>query len=185
MAQREAQRRRADGHAVGGADIPDAPGPRQHLGRGGGVVVVRAVSRVGQDAAVEHAAREHLHAAVGAQRQQLGGGGRVEQRVASGHEHAVQVRPGDEPGQRRRGVHPDADRADHAGRAEPGQRRVGRIQRLRHEVVRVVDERDVHPVQPEPPQAVFQAPAHPVRAVVAHPGQRRGAVELVDALYRA
>ena len=86
--------------------IPNLVHPGMKIGEPG--------SRELTDAAVEHAAREHLHAAVGAQRQQLGGRGRVEQRVASGDEHAVQVRPGDEPGQRRRGVHPDADRADHA-----------------------------------------------------------------------
>ena len=51
-----------------------------------------------------------------------------------------------------------------------------------HEVVGVVDEHDVHPVEPEPAQALLQAAPHPVPAVVADPGQRRYVVEPLLAL---
>ena len=66
--------------------------------------------------------------------------------------------------------------------AERRQRRVGLGRRLLHEVVGVVDERDVHPVEPEPLQALLQAAPHAVPAVVADPGQRRDAVEPLVAL---
>jgi hypothetical protein len=40
------------------------------------------------------------------------------------------------------------------------QRRVGLLERHGHEIVGVVDERDIHPVHPEPVQALLQAAPH-------------------------
>jgi hypothetical protein len=167
---------------VPGAGGAHPAGAGQHGGRGRGVVVGAAVVRAGQDAAVEYAGRQHRHAAPLAHREQLGRGGLVEQRVAARDQHAVQVAALRQPGERGGGVHPGADGPDHSLIAERRQRRVGLVGRLRHEVVGVVDERDVHPVEPEPFQALLQAAPHAVPAVVAHPGQRRDAVEPVLAL---
>src|ERR1022692_204156 len=46
-----------------------------------------------------------------------------------------------------------------------------------------MDERDVHPVQPQPPEASFERGEHAVPAVVPHPGQGRGSVELLGPVY--
>jgi hypothetical protein len=78
--------------------------------------------------------------------------------------------------------HYGADGADRALGAEFGQRGVRLVRRLLHEVVGVVDEHDVHPVEPEPFQAFLQAAPHSVPAVVADPGQRRYVVKPLLAL---
>ena len=80
----------------------------------------------------------------------------IEQGVAPGDQHAVQVAALHAPGERGRGVHPGADGPDHALGPEPGQGRVGFAGRLLQVVVGVVDEHDVHPVEPEPLQALLQ-----------------------------
>jgi hypothetical protein len=182
MAQGELQRRRGKRDAVAGAGVAHPARPGQQAARGRGVVVGRVVAGVGQDAAVEHAARQHGDAAPLAQREQAGRRRVVEQRVAAGHQHAVQIAALDEPGQRRRRVHAGADGADRALGAEFGQRGVRLVRRLLHEVVGVVDEYDVHPVEPEPFQAFLQAAPHSVPAVVADPGQRRYVVKSLLAL---
>ncbi len=163
--------------AVPGAGVAHPAGAGRHGGRGRGVVVGAAVVRAGQDPAVEHAGRQHGHAAPLAHREQVRRGGLVEQRVAARDQHAVQVAALRQPGQRGRGVHAGPDGPDHALVAERRQRRVGLVRRLLHEVVGVVDEHDVHPVEAEPFQALLQAAPHAVPAVVADPGQRRYAVE--------
>jgi hypothetical protein len=182
VTQGEPQCCRGQRYAVPGAGIPEPAGPGQQGGRRRGIVVACAVTGIGQDAAVEHAARQHGDAAPLAQREQAGRRRVVEQRVAAGHQHAVQVAALDEPGQRRRRVHAGADGADRALGAEFGQRGVRLVRRLLHEVVGVVDEYDVHPVEPEPFQAFLQAAPHSVPAVVADPGQRRYVVKSLLAL---
>jgi hypothetical protein len=175
--QRELEGGGGQRDAVPGAGVAHQAGAGEHGGRGRGVVVGAGVVRAGQDAAVEHAGRQHRYAAPLAHREQLGRGRLVEQRVPARDQHAVQVAALGQPGQGGRGVHPGPDGPDHALVAEGRQRRVGLVGRLRHEVVGVVDEHDVHPVEPEPFQALRQAAPHAVPAVVTHPGQRRDAVE--------
>jgi hypothetical protein len=63
MAQRELERGRGERDAIAGAGVTHPARPGQHAGRGRGVVVGRAVAGAGQDAAVEHAARQHDDAA--------------------------------------------------------------------------------------------------------------------------
>src|SRR5439155_13012117 len=91
VSERELNRRRLE---AGAGPIADGLQllSRPHEGRRGrGVVEGRARSRVGQDAAVEHAASDDGDPALCAQRQQLGGAGTVEERVAAGEEEAVEV----------------------------------------------------------------------------------------------
>ena len=147
----------------------EAPGPLDQLGGCRLVVVGRARVRGGEHAGVEHAAGDDRHAAAQRRGQQLGRGGLVEQRVPAGHQHHVDVRVGDEPGEHLRLVHAGADRADDAGRAQLLQRRVGLAERLLGVVVRVVDERDVDPVEAEPGQARLQAARDAVGAEVEPP----------------
>ncbi len=93
MAQGELQRRRGKRDAVAGAGVAHPARPGQQAARGRGVVVGRVVAGVGQDAAVEHAARQHGDPA-----------------------------PLDEPGQRGGRIHAGADGADRALSPEFGQR---------------------------------------------------------------
>jgi len=134
--------------AVAGAGVAHPARPGQQAGRGRSVVVGRAVTGAGQDAAVEHAARQHGDAAPLTQREQLVLRRAVEQGVPAGHQHAVQVPALDHPGERGSGVHAGADGADSALGAEFGQGGVRLVRRLVQDVVGVVDERDVHPVEP-------------------------------------
>ena len=67
----------------------------------------------------------------------------VEQRVAAGEQEHVDVGLADEPGEHRRLVHPGADRAHDALVAQPGERRVGAVDRRLPVIVGVVDVGDV------------------------------------------
>jgi hypothetical protein len=179
-----AQGRGRHRNAVAGADVADAAGAGQHSGCRRGVVVAGAIPRIGEDAAVEHPGGQHRDPAGLAQGEQRPRRGVIEQRVPPGDQHAVEIAPRHEPFGERRGVDADADRPDRAVRAQPGQRGIGAVERLGEVIVGVVDERDVHPVQPQPPEAVLQRAQHPVRAVVAHPAQHGCPVELVGAVHR-
>ncbi len=137
---------------------------------------------VGQYPAVEGACGEHRDAMPLAAREQAARGGGVKQRVAAGHEHAVQVGALDRTLRQRWLVHADADRPDHSLAAELVQGGIGAIQCLFRAVVRVVDERDVDAVGVQPPQAALQRGESAVPAVVAHAGQLGRAIEALCAV---
>ena len=113
--------------------------PLQPRGARAAVVEGRAVARVGEDAAVEHAAGDHRDAALDAQRQQLRRRAVVEQRVAAGEQDAVDVGLADEPGSGATGSCPRRSRRSRprrAARPAPGSasrspRRSGRRGRAR------------------------------------------------------
>ena len=89
----------------------------------------------------------------------------------AGHEHAVRVRLAHDPLERRRRVHPGADRPDDALVAEFGERGERLADRRVEVVVRVVHEHDVHPVEAEPLEALLERPEHAVAAEVPYPPQ--------------
>ena len=161
--------------------MPARPG--QQAGRGRGVVVGRAVAGPGQDAAVEHAARQHRDAAPAAQREQHLGGRLIEQRVPAGHQHAVQVAPLDQPGQRaaasscrRRRRRPRPGRGVRPARGTP--RPPPASMKSSGSWMSTMSTRS----SPSRPRLSSRLRAHPVPAVVADPGQRRYVVEPLLAL---
>src|SRR5204863_139400 len=83
-----------------------------------------------EDAAVEDAAGDHRDAAPETDRQQLLAGARVEERVATGDQEAVEIALAREAAQELRLVHPDTDRADGALAAQPLEGRIGPADRL-------------------------------------------------------
>jgi hypothetical protein len=182
VAQYVPERRRGHRDLVPGADLGDMPDPGQDLQRRGRVAVPVAA---GQDAAVEHAGRQHPHTAPQAEREQGRSGGLVQQGVPARDHDAVQVGSGDQPGERAGVVHAGADRAHHALVPQLGQGRVRLVHRLRQVVVGVMDEREVDPVEAQPGQALLDRSPHPVPAVVAYPAERRRPVEAVGTLDRA
>ena len=99
-------------------------------------------------------------------RQQLVERSLFEQRVAPGEEHRVHVGFADEAGEHLRLVHAGSDGPDHALLAEPGEGRVRPVKRGLPVVVRVVDQGDVDPVEPEPLQALLDRPPDAVSGVV-------------------
>jgi hypothetical protein len=150
------------------ADGRDAAGTLDQLRRSRQVVVGGAgpgrLAR--QQPAVEHAGGDHRDAALLAQRQQHVQRRGVQQGVAAGQQHHVHVGVQHQVGEHLPLVHPRADGADHPGRAELVQGRVGRLDRLTPVVVRVVQQRDVDAAEPEPLQAGVQRPPHAVGAEV-------------------
>ncbi len=172
--------------AVPRADRGDPLRAGHELGGRGRVVVGRAGHRGGEDAGVEHAGRQHGDAPLGTQRQQLVQRRLLEQRVPPGDQHHVHVGPADELGERGDDVHAEPDPAEHALVAQLGERRQGAVERLGDVVLRVVHERDVDPVGPQPAEAGLQAAQRAVPAVVAAARERRRHVEALGvALPRA
>ena len=126
----------------------------------------------GQDAAVEDAGGEQLDAALGAERQQLVGGGAVEQRVATREEDHVGVAALDEGHCGLHDVRADTD----ARRELP--RSLDRASSLLHVFLRVVEEHDVDGVEPEPSEAPGERAADALGAEVEDRLERRRTVEL-------
>ena len=83
---------RRQGNAVAGAHALDLAHFVEHVRRGRGVVVGRACDRSGgEDARVEHAAEHDADVLSDRERQHLGERGLLEQRVAPGNQHAVEI----------------------------------------------------------------------------------------------
>jgi len=163
---------------VPAADLCQPPCPSDQFRRCRQVVEGGAWTRVGQQPAVEDAADHHRHPALGAGGQQLPQGPLVEQAVAAGDQHHVEVEVADEAGQHLRLVHAGPDRPHHALVAQLGQGREGVLVGLALVVVGIVQEGDVDPVQAEPLQALLQRAAHAVAGEVPDALARRGHVPL-------
>ena len=119
-------------------------------------------------------------------RQQLVERALVEERVAVGEQEDVHVGLAGEPREHRRLVHAGADRPDHALGAEPLEGRPRPVDRGLPVVVRVVDERDVDPVEAEPLEALLERAADAVGGVVEDESDGPGAdVERVVAAVEA
>ena len=142
-----------------------APGALEHV-RGCGRVVVGAV-RVGIDehARVEHAPEDHADATRLAPLQQSGSAA-VEQRVAAGEQHAVEIDALDEPPEHLVLVHARADRPNDALVAQLQERRKRVRERVALVQVGVVHERDVDVVGAEADQALLERSQHRVARVV-------------------
>ena len=168
MAERESQRGVGDRDTVAPADGGNALGALQDVRRRRAVPVGRARARVGQHAAVERCRGEHRDAALPAQRQELVGGGLVEQRVAPCDQHAVEVRFTNEAHGRCGVVDSRAHGADDALLAELDQRGHGLPDRLVQVVLRVVNVDELDPVEAEAAEAVLERPTDALAAVIAH-----------------
>ena len=143
----------------------DGPGPLQALGRDGAVVVPGALGGAGQHPAVEHPGGQVGHPPVGAGRDQPGGG-LIEQGVAPGHQHAVEVAPLQEGGGGGHRVGAHRDGVDHLLAPHVGQGPVGSLQRLVQVVVGVMHVDDADPVGAQPLEArLHRAPGRVVAEV--------------------
>lgn len=131
-------------------------GPEEEFGGGCGVVEGGAGLRVGEQAGVEDPADHHADAAFGGERQELGQASLVEQAVAAGQQHGVDVRLTDEPGRQLGLVHADADRAEHALGTQAFQLGVGLGEGPFGVVVRVVQVGDVDPVHAQALETALQ-----------------------------
>ena len=89
-------------------------------------------------------------------------GALVEQRVAPGDHHDVDVAGHGEPGREVGVVDTDTDRPDDPLVAEPAERRHGLLHRRFDVVVGVVDEGDVDAVEPEAVETVVERATHTV-----------------------
>lgn len=169
MAEREAQCGGPQRYAVAFGDRQQPQRPVEHRLGNRCVVVSGAGSGRGEQTGVEHPADDDATAAGGCLREQFGEPVLVQERVAAGQQHHVDVRLAHEPGGQRRLVHPDPDRADHAFGAQPLQCRVRLAQRLLGVGVRVVQQDHVDTVDAEAVQARLQGAQHPVGAEVPDP----------------
>ena len=173
MAERELNRRRLERHAEPCAEVAQPAGAVEDVGRRGRIVVRGAR---GEDAAVEDAAGDHGDAPIEAERQQLVGAARVEQRVPPREEEAVEVAGAGEPAERRGVVHADADRTHRAFGPQALERTVRAVDRLGVVVVRIVDENDVDAVEAQPVEALLEGTQRALVAEVEH-RERRGTRE--------
>ncbi len=120
MAQRKTQRRIGERHAMGSADGVDARDTRHDIRRRGTIIVARAVHRPGrEDAGIEHAAQDDADPLAQRQRQEALRSALFQQRIASGHQHRVEIAGLGEARADLRLVDADADRLDHALAAQP------------------------------------------------------------------
>ena len=187
MGERELDGRGAERDAVPVADLADPSGPLDNLRRRGRVVEPAPGPRVREQPAVHDPADEHRDAALLAGRQQLVEGALFEERVAPGEEDGVHVGLADEAGEHLRLVHAGPDGPDRALLAEPGEGRVRPVERGPPVVVRVMDQRDVDPVEPEPLHALLDRPPDAAGGVVEDHALRprgdvKGVVAAVEAL---
>ena len=151
------------------------------------VVVARVRARAGrEDAGIEDAAQQHADAARGRERQELVLRRLLEQRIAAGEEHAVDVGFPDEPRAHAGIVDADADRAPITrcarSSASARQRAVLRLANARLDAglavrpgVDIVDEHDVDGGGAEPQQRLLERAHRPVVRVVEMPVERQAA----------
>ena len=150
---------------------------RARIGSGRRLVVERRIGAdAGQDAAVEHAAEDHPDPARRAGVEELGAAA-VEQGVATGDQHAVEIDPVHEPRQHLALVHPASDRAHDPLIPQLEQRRERAVERFLLVVVGIVHEHHVEPVEPEAVQALLDRTQHAVAGVVELRGQPAGDTE--------
>ncbi len=165
----------------------DAPDLVQDLGRRRGVVVARLGHRAGrQDARVEHAAEHDADAFFLRQREKFLERRLLEQRIASGAQHDVEVAGAGIAGQPAGVVEPDADAADHFLGAQLVERDVGAGHRLLEArlagvavgpAVGVVNQQQIEAVEPEPDQRLLDRAPHAVIGVVVDAAMRESADE--------
>ncbi len=176
MAEREAQRRRGERHAVAAAGgLQPSRTLADRLGRRG-VIVLRVGHRTGdEDAAVERPADDDADAALDTEREEFLGGFLLEKRVAAGKQEAVDRDAQREVAADLPFVDAEADGADRARGLEIGESAIGSVQgfgeapRLlvaMRPPVDVVDEDDVDAVELQPLEAFFQRAQRAVAAVV-------------------
>lgn len=174
MASRELQRRRFERRVPAHADVPQLRDPAEH-GRRRRHVVERL--SVGQDAAVEHAGRDHRDATLLAQRQQLFSRGAVEEGVTPSEQDTIDIAFARKTHEDRGLVHADADRTDDSFVSQPLERDVRTGERLLEMVVGIVDERDVYSVEPQPLEALVEGAPCCVVGEVENRPERRTAFE--------
>ena len=187
MGERELDRSGAERDTMPVADLADPAGALDDLRRRGRVVEPAPGPRIGEQPAVHDPADQHRDAALLAGRQQLVEGVLFEERVAPGEEDGVHVGLADEAREHLRLVHAGPDSPDQALLAEPGKGRVRPVERGLPVVVRVVDQCDVDPLEPEPLQALLDRPPDAVGRIVEDdalgPGDDvEGVVAAVEAL---
>src|SRR5260370_23407498 len=173
MAEGNRGRRRWQGNLVSITRRLDPLRSRQYGRLGGDVVVAGARTRVDQDSAVEHPTDDDRDRQLFTKRQQLVHCHLIEERVAAGNKKDIEVACLDKPGQHRRLVHAGADGSGGAffsqlGKGpEPGS--AGSFEM----VVWIVEEQDVKPVEPGPPEALRNRRHDPVVTEVPNRSYRR------------
>ena len=146
MGEYELQCRRGQGNAVAIANRTDAVYLLDDRTWCRDVVQVCSRARVGEDAAAVDPGRQHRHPPLLTRGEEPVCRRDVEEGIAAGDQHAVELRPLDEPSEHVGVVHGDADCANHAivaellkGRIRLGERQLGVL-------VRIVDQRDINVV---------------------------------------
>ena len=166
----------ASGTRVIGADRGDPAGAVENLGRRIGVEELGPLLRTGrEDARVEGSGGDDRDTARRASREEPVETALVEEGVAAGEHEDVEVTRLGKAGEHRGIVHADADRADEAGVAKPGERAVAALHHLAEArldgiampvAVDVVDVEDVDAVGAETLEAVLDRAEHPVPRIV-------------------
>ena len=133
---------------------------RASSSRGAGYVVEARPFRgswLGEHTGVEDRGRQHGDAAFGARGQQVVERELIEQRVATGQHHHVDVHLAHERGQLAGVVHARADRPHHALGAELGECGIPLEQRGEEMVLGIVQEEHVDPVDAHPRERLLEA----------------------------
>ncbi len=173
MGERELQRRVGEGDAMRAADPLDPRHAVQDGGRRRLVIVGRAGDGAGrEDARIEHPAQHHADAFPFGKRQEFVQGRLLQERVAAGEQHGVEIAGLGEADAHLGFVESDPDRPDGSRCAQSVERPISAVHRFAEPVlgrrpmifaVHVVDEQDVDAVEPEPQQRLLDR-AH--RAVI-------------------
>ena len=151
---------------VRSTDLVECRGTLHRTGRQRERGIRCAGSRAGKNAAIEHAGGDDRDAFALAQGKQLSQRRLIEQRVSAGCEKAVERSDLRQANQNFCVVHPGADGADHALRAQLRQRGEGIRQRGFDIVVAIVDVQNVDAVEAEPFEALLMRPAHTLGAKI-------------------
>ena len=146
MGEDELQCRRGQGNAVAIAHRTDAADSLDDRTGRRGIVQVCAGARVREDAAAVDPGRQHRHPSLCTRGEEPVCRRDAEKGIAAGDQHAVELRPLDEPSEHLCVVHGDADCTDHALFAELLERRIGLGERQLGVLVGIVDQRDVNAV---------------------------------------
>src|SRR5437667_1191315 len=162
----ELDRRRLQRDAVTVADRGETTSPVDDIHGGGPVIEAARLARRGENAAVHDPTDDDGDVPLDTRWQKVRQGVLVEERIATGDEEDVEVALASEPGQHRGLVHPGTDRPDDAVLAQSVESWIRLSDRRLPVVVRVVEEEDVDPVEPEPPEALLDRSQDPVPAEV-------------------
>src|SRR5260370_399593 len=162
MCEGKLERRRWQGNVVSITHRLDPLRSRQYGRLGGDVVVPGARTRVDQDSAVEHSTDDDRDRQLFTKRQQLVHCHLIEERVAAGNKKDIEVACLDKPGQHRRLVHAGADGSGGALFSQLGKGPQPGSAGSFEMVVWIVEEQDVKPVEPGPPEALRNRRHDPV-----------------------